>query len=132
MWTQALAQAVSRRFLTAEARGRLHVTPCEICSGHTGTGAGAPSSNSVFPCHYHSTNAPHSSSPLSDNSQTAPQHATPASIAIFSNSPFINHPITHVPSSQTLSASQYKQTYGSWFILNLKYATRWNNNGDYE
>jgi hypothetical protein len=37
---RAMAQAVSRRPLTAEARVRSRVTPCGICGGQSGTGTG--------------------------------------------------------------------------------------------
>jgi hypothetical protein len=37
---RAMAQAVSRRPLTAEARVRSRVSPCEICGGQSGTGTG--------------------------------------------------------------------------------------------
>jgi hypothetical protein len=57
-----MAQAVSRRLLTAEARVRSQVIPCEICRGRSVTGTGFSPSTSVFPCKYHSTNAPYSSS----------------------------------------------------------------------
>jgi hypothetical protein len=55
---RAMAQAVSRQPLTAEARFRSQVSPCEICSGQIGTGTGPPQSISVFPCQFHSTGAP--------------------------------------------------------------------------
>jgi hypothetical protein len=35
-----MAQAVSRRLLTAEARVRSRVSPCGICGGQSGTGTG--------------------------------------------------------------------------------------------
>jgi hypothetical protein len=35
-----MAQAVSRRSVTAEARVRSRVSPCEICGGQSGTGTG--------------------------------------------------------------------------------------------
>jgi hypothetical protein len=54
----AMAQAVRRRPLTAEARVRSWVSPCEICGGQSGTGTGFSPSTSVFPCQFHSTGAP--------------------------------------------------------------------------
>jgi hypothetical protein len=45
-----MAQAVSRRPLTAEARIRFWISPCGICGGQSGTGAGFSPSTSVFPC----------------------------------------------------------------------------------
>jgi hypothetical protein len=53
--TVAMAQVVSRRPLTAEARVRAWVNPCGICGGQSGTGTGFSSSSSAFPCQYHST-----------------------------------------------------------------------------
>jgi hypothetical protein len=75
-----IAQAVSRRPLTAEARVRSWVSPCGIygwhsgtgtgarvrswvsqcgiCGGHRGTWTGFSPSTSVFPCQFHSTGAP--------------------------------------------------------------------------
>jgi hypothetical protein len=37
---RAMAQAVSRRPVTAEARVRSRVSPCRICGGQSGTGTG--------------------------------------------------------------------------------------------
>jgi hypothetical protein len=37
---RAMAQAVSRRHLTAEAWFRSRVSPCGICGGQSGTGTG--------------------------------------------------------------------------------------------
>jgi hypothetical protein len=37
---RAMAQAVSRRPLTAEARVRSRISPCEICGEQSGTGTG--------------------------------------------------------------------------------------------
>jgi hypothetical protein len=44
-----MAQAVIRRYLTAEARVRAWVSPCEICDGQSGTGAGCSPTFSVSP-----------------------------------------------------------------------------------
>jgi hypothetical protein len=55
---RAMAQAVSRRPLTAEARVRSRVSPCVICGGQSGTGTSFSPSTSVFPCQFHSTDAP--------------------------------------------------------------------------
>jgi hypothetical protein len=38
---RAMAQVVSRRPLTAEARVRARVNPCGICGGQSGTGTGS-------------------------------------------------------------------------------------------
>ena len=53
-----MAQAVSSQPLTAEARVRSRLSPCEICGGQSGTGTGFSPSTSVFPCQFHSTGAP--------------------------------------------------------------------------
>jgi hypothetical protein len=53
-----VAQAVSRRPLTADTQVRSRVSPCGICGGQSDTGTGFPPSTSVFPCHFHSTCAP--------------------------------------------------------------------------
>jgi hypothetical protein len=55
---RAMAQAVSRRPLTAEAEVRSRVRPYGICGGQSGTGTGFSPSTSVFPCQFHSTGAP--------------------------------------------------------------------------
>jgi hypothetical protein len=52
-----MAQAVSRRPLTAETRVRSQVGPCGICGGQRGIGTGF-SPSTVFPCQFHSTDAP--------------------------------------------------------------------------
>jgi hypothetical protein len=53
-----MAQAVSRRPLTAEARVRSRASLCGICDGQSDTGTGFSPSTSVFPCQFHSTGAP--------------------------------------------------------------------------
>jgi hypothetical protein len=45
---RAMAQAVSRRPLTAEARVRSRVSPCGICGDQSGTGTGFPLSNLCY------------------------------------------------------------------------------------
>jgi hypothetical protein len=53
-----MAQAVSRRLLTAEARVQSRVGPRGICCGQSGTGTDfSPRSASVFPCQFYSTGA---------------------------------------------------------------------------
>jgi hypothetical protein len=48
----AMAQAVSRRPLTAEAQVRVRVNLCGICGGKSDTGSGVSPSFSVFACQY--------------------------------------------------------------------------------
>jgi hypothetical protein len=50
-----MAQAVSRRHLTAENRVRARAKLYLICGGQSDTGTGLSSGSSVFPCHHHST-----------------------------------------------------------------------------
>jgi hypothetical protein len=50
-----MAQIVSRRPLTAEARVRARVNPCGICGGQSGTGTGFSPRSSVFLYQCHST-----------------------------------------------------------------------------
>jgi hypothetical protein len=54
---RAMAQAVSRRPLIAEARLRSRVSVCVICGGQSGTGKGFSPSTLVFPFQFHSTGA---------------------------------------------------------------------------
>jgi hypothetical protein len=53
-----MAQAVSRWPLTAEVRVQSRVSPCGISGGQSSTGTGFFLNNSVFPCQFHSTDAP--------------------------------------------------------------------------
>jgi hypothetical protein len=53
-----MAQAVSRRPLTAEALFRSRVSLCGICVGQSGTGTGFSPNTSVFRSQFHSTGAP--------------------------------------------------------------------------
>jgi hypothetical protein len=57
MLDRAMAQVVSRRPLTAEARDHVLVNSCEIYGGQSGTETGFSSI-----CHYHSTVHSHISS----------------------------------------------------------------------
>ena len=52
-----MAQAASRRPLTAEARVRSLVRPCGVCGRQSGTRTGFSPSTSVFPCRIYSTGA---------------------------------------------------------------------------
>jgi hypothetical protein len=47
-----MAQVVSHRHLTADARFRAQFNPCGICDGQSGTGTGFSPSSSVFPSQY--------------------------------------------------------------------------------
>jgi hypothetical protein len=53
-----MAQAVSRRPLTTEARVQSRVSPCGICGGQSGSGTDFSPSTSVFPCQFNSTGVP--------------------------------------------------------------------------
>jgi hypothetical protein len=57
---RAVVQAVNRRFLTADAQGRVQVSLCGICGGQSGTGIGFSSSCPGVSYQYHSTAAPYS------------------------------------------------------------------------
>jgi hypothetical protein len=49
---RAMAQAVSRRPLTAEVRVRSRVNPCEICGGQSGIGTGFSPSYRFSPVNF--------------------------------------------------------------------------------
>jgi hypothetical protein len=53
-----MAQAVSRRPVTAEERFRSPVSLYGICGGQSGTGTGFSPTTLVFPCQFLSTGAP--------------------------------------------------------------------------
>jgi hypothetical protein len=55
---RAMAQAVSRRPLTTEARVRSRVSSCGIFGGQSGNETGFSPTTSIFPCQFHSTGAP--------------------------------------------------------------------------
>ena len=57
-----MAQAVSPWPLTAEVQVRSKFCPREICGRQSDTGTAFSPRTSVFPCQFHSTNAPYSSS----------------------------------------------------------------------
>jgi hypothetical protein len=54
---RAIAQAVSRRPLTAEVRVRAGVSLCGICGGQSGIRKGFSPSSLIFPCQYYFTMA---------------------------------------------------------------------------
>jgi hypothetical protein len=53
-----MAETVSSRPLTAEARVRSRVSPCRICGGQSGTETGFSPSTSFLPSQFHSTRGP--------------------------------------------------------------------------
>jgi len=55
----AMHQVISCRHLTAQTRVRFLGRQCENCGGQIHAGSGFSPSSSVFPCQYHSTNAPY-------------------------------------------------------------------------
>jgi len=57
-----VAQVASRRPVTAQTQVRSQANRCEICGGQSASGTGVTATTLVFPCHYHSTNTPLSSS----------------------------------------------------------------------
>jgi hypothetical protein len=59
MESRAVAQAVSRRPLTAEALVRARHSLSGICGGQSGAWTGFSPSSLIFTCQYHSTMVPH-------------------------------------------------------------------------
>jgi hypothetical protein len=57
-----MAEDVSRRLLTTEARFRSQTNTYEFCGAESSTATGFSPSTSLFPFQYHSTSAPYSSS----------------------------------------------------------------------
>jgi hypothetical protein len=55
---RSMAQAISRRPPTAEARVRTCVSQCGICDGQSGNGTGFSPNTSVLLCQFHFTGAP--------------------------------------------------------------------------
>ena len=53
-----MAQAVSRRPLTAQVRDRFRVSTCGVCGGQSDTATSFSPSTSVSPCQFHSTGVP--------------------------------------------------------------------------
>jgi hypothetical protein len=53
-----MAEAISRRPFTAEARVRSRYSQCGIFGEQSDTGTDFSPSTSVFPCQFHSTGAP--------------------------------------------------------------------------
>jgi hypothetical protein len=64
---RTMALAVSRRPLMSKVRILSHISPCEICGGHSGTGKGFSLSTSIFPCQFKFTNILYSSSSTNDS-----------------------------------------------------------------
>ena len=56
-----VGSAVRLRTVSTVDRVRFLASPCKICGGQSDTTTGLSPTNSVSPCHYNSTNAPHSS-----------------------------------------------------------------------
>ena len=61
----AMAEAVSWRPLTTQARVRSEVSACESHGEQSSNGGGFSSSNSVYTCQYHAINTSYSTSPTS-------------------------------------------------------------------
>jgi hypothetical protein len=54
----AIAQVVRRRLLSSETRVQSQGSPCWVCGGRSGTGAGSSPSNSTFSCLCYSASVP--------------------------------------------------------------------------
>lgn len=71
--SHAMAQAVSCRSLTAEARFRSRVSPCDICGRQNGNEVGFSPNTCVFPCQNRAINATHTLLLSKDQGATLPQ-----------------------------------------------------------
>ena len=88
--TMCVYYAVGDEFSNRISGVRSQVIPCEICGGQRDTGTDfSSSSTSVFPCQYHSTNAPYwsSSTCCSYQKDKRAQHSVEMQVFILLPSP---------------------------------------------